>query len=136
MLPSCRLAIAPFVALVLRSHDGKNCPLNARSLEKIGDHDVMSIYTISFPNSESPSLTVSEHQPLAEVLTVQNSPILFGCRTGICGTCLVEVSGNVTPPGEDERELLEILAPGHPQARLACQLDLTGDIAMTPLQSA
>ncbi len=96
----------------------------------------MSIYTVSFPDSKSLPLTVSEHQPLAEVLTVQNSPILFGCRTGICGTCLVEVSGNVPPPDEDERELLEVLAPDHPKARLACQLDLTGDVAMTPLQSA
>lgn len=95
----------------------------------------MSNCIISFPNCECGSLTVDAHQPLAEVLTVQNSPILFGCRTGICGTCLVEVIGEVLPPDEDEQELLEVLAPGNSHARLACQLDLIGDVAIAPLQS-
>lgn len=58
------------------------------------------------------------------MLTAQNSPVLFGCRTGICGTCLVTVTGQVAPPDADEQEMLEVLAPGIPNARLACQIDL------------
>lgn len=87
---------------------------------------------ISFPNSEHDSLRVDPHTPLADELTVQNSPILFGCRTGICGTCLVTVVGNIAPPGVDEQELLDILAPDCPQARLACQIDITQDLEICP----
>ncbi|MEL7510357.1 MAG: 2Fe-2S iron-sulfur cluster-binding protein, partial [Cyanobacteria bacterium J06554_1] len=50
---------------------------------------------ISFPDSEYAPLTLDAHTPLADTFTVQNSPILFGCRTGICGTCLVTVIGDV-----------------------------------------
>ena len=86
--------------------------------------------TVRFPNSKFPSIAVEPHRNLAEVLTVQNSPVLFGCRTGICGTCLVRVEGDIPPPDRDEREMLDILAAELPQARLACQLDLTDDIAL------
>ncbi len=78
---------------------------------------------ISFPGTAFMPLKVNAHCCLAESLTVKNSPILFGCRTGICGTCLVLVQGEVPPPSDQEREVLEVLAPGVPQARLACQLD-------------
>lgn len=74
---------------------------------------------------------------LAEHLTVQNSPLLFGCRTGICGTCVVRVTvlggTGLEPPGEDEAELLAIICPGRSEARLACQLRLTADIDVVPL---
>lgn len=94
------------------------------------------MYTVCFKSRAFPSLSLPSHQPLADVLTVQNSPILFGCRTGICGTCLVEVEGDIPPPDGNERELLDLLAPNHPNARLACQIDVTHDISITPLQLA
>ena len=83
---------------------------------------------ISFPDSDHASLTLESHTPLANTLTVQNSPILFGCRTGICGTCLVTIIGDVPPPDPDEQELVDVLAPNNPKARLACQLDITHDL--------
>lgn len=83
-----------------------------------------SCCTVCFPNTNFPAIALSAHQPLADVLTAQNSPVLFGCRTGICGTCLVTVTGQVAPPDADEQEMLEVLAPGIPNARLACQIDL------------
>ena len=88
---------------------------------------------IRFPETDYQPLTLELHQKLSEHLTVQNSPVLFGCRTGICGTCLVTVTGEISPPHEEEQEILEMLAPGNTQARLACQLDLTSDIEITPL---
>lgn len=88
--------------------------------------------TISFPNSTYPDLSLAAHTPLADQLTVQNSPILFGCRTGICGTCLVVVSGDIPPPTQDEQELLDMLAPTISNARLACQLDITHDLNIFP----
>lgn len=51
--------------------------------------------------------------------------MLFGCRTGVCGTCLCQVTvlkGQLPTPSQDEKELLEIIASDIPDARLACQL--------------
>ncbi|MBX9769372.1 MAG: (2Fe-2S)-binding protein [Bdellovibrionales bacterium] len=69
-------------------------------------------------------------QKLSETLTVENSPILFGCRTGICGTCLVEVEAedmDVVPPRtEAEKEFLATFCEDRPRARLACQMAARG----------
>ena len=83
---------------------------------------------ISFPGSDFVNITLECHQSLSEHLTIQNSPVLFGCRTGICGTCLVEVIGDIPPPEADEQEMLETLAPNNPHARLACQINVTGNV--------
>jgi ferredoxin len=69
---------------------------------------------------------------LSEHLDVGNSPLLFGCRTGICGTCLVRVEGALSPPSDEERELLDMLAPGDRSARLACQLEVECDLRVGP----
>ncbi|AFZ24216.1 ferredoxin [Cylindrospermum stagnale PCC 7417] len=90
--------------------------------------------TISFPATDYPPLTLQPHQNLSEHLTIQNSPVLFGCRTGICGTCLVEVFGEISPPQLDEQEMLETLAPQQPNARLACQLNCTKNIEIRRLE--
>ncbi|MFG6104432.1 2Fe-2S iron-sulfur cluster-binding protein [Leptothoe sp. EHU-05/26/07-4] len=90
---------------------------------------------ISFPDTNHAAVPLAAHTPLADTLTVQNSPILFGCRTGICGTCLVTVTGDVPPPSPEEQELLEVLAPDCPNARLACQLDITHDLKICPYGS-
>ncbi|MEH2175110.1 2Fe-2S iron-sulfur cluster binding domain-containing protein [Nostoc sp.] len=83
---------------------------------------------ISFPGSDFIPINLECHQNLSEHLTIQNSPVLFGCRTGICGTCLVEVIGDIPPPQPDEHEMLETLAANNPHARLACQVNVTGNV--------
>ena len=88
--------------------------------------------TIRFPASGAPPAQLPAGAPLAEHLDAVNSPLLFGCRTGICGTCLVTVEGPAAPPDADEQELLDIFAEGDPSARLACQLICRGDLALTP----
>lgn len=88
---------------------------------------------ITFPQSNYSPVTIPINQPLALHLNPQNSPILFGCRTGICGTCLVSVEGETSPPDSAEQEVLSVLAPDNPRARLACQLDITHDLALIPL---
>jgi ferredoxin len=93
----------------------------------------MSLCTIHFPETAYPDLTLAAHQPLSEHLTIQNSPVLFGCRTGVCGTCLVEVLGDIPPSNPDEQELLDAIAPNHPTARLACQLLLTTNLEIRKL---
>lgn len=88
---------------------------------------------IAFPGTDYPPVALQPHQNLSEHLTIQNSPVLFGCRTGICGTCLVEVVGEIPPPQADEREMLDALAVSNPNARLACQIDLTVNIEIRRL---
>jgi ferredoxin len=74
---------------------------------------------------------VEASQSLTHICDEHPNPILFGCRNAACGTCLIEVvSGieNLLPVTDDERILLDILAPGNPLIRLACQCVVEGDI--------
>ena len=95
-------------------------------------------FSIEFPDTEFPPLVLDKGAKLATELTAVNSPILFGCRSGICGTCLVEATyqdGTFVEPDSDENEALEIFAPGNPKARLACQMRLTGRLSLRKIQS-
>lgn len=72
-------------------------------------------------------------------LGFRNSPVLFGCRTGLCATCLVEVSevrGELAPPDGEESEILEVYAPGNPRARLACRLRAEADMRLRYIGAA
>ena len=90
--------------------------------------------TVSFPRTDYPPITLQHHQSLSEHLTIQNSPVLFGCRTGICGTCLVEVIGDIPAALADEREMLDTVAPNVENARLACQIEITTNVEICRLQ--
>jgi ferredoxin len=93
---------------------------------------------IEFPGTEFKPLVLPRDAKLAMELTAVNSPILFGCRSGICGTCLVEVEhedGAILAPARDELEALEIFAPGNQRARLACQMKLTGNLCLRKIES-
>jgi ferredoxin len=96
-----------------------------------------SEYMVCF-DSGHPPLRLPQGANLSEHLTIENSPVLFGCRTGICGTCRSSVQvlngGQLEPQSEDELNLLGIVCPGHPTARLACQINLTADIKIAPLK--
>ena len=90
-------------------------------------------FKVSFPGTSFAAVELEAHTSLSEKLTVQNSPVLFGCRTGICGTCLVKVEGAIPEPDEDEAEVLEVFAEDEPMARLCCQIDLVADVAVEVL---
>lgn len=75
---------------------------------------------------------VKTESHLSETLDVTNSPILFGCRTGICGTCIVKVHNgneNLNLKTEEESEVLELYT-SEENTRLACMLKPTGDIKL------
>lgn len=100
----------------------------------------MITHRIEFPGTDFPPVELPDLASLPLHLTVQNSPLLFGCRSGLCGTCLIDAepasSASVKAPDSAEREALDIYAPGNPRARLACQLLLSSDVRIRKIDSA
>ena len=98
----------------------------------------MAKYRIEFPETKFAAQEIEETEGLAEKLTIENSPVLFGCRTGICGTCLISIDedslSNCIPADTAEREVLDMIADHEPRARLACQLRILGDLKLRILK--
>lgn len=89
------------------------------------------ICKVEFEDSDKQPVELQEGDNLSEKLTIHNSPILFGCRIGICGTCAVEVvdsDGPLHPRTHDENEFLGTMAPGRDNVRLACQIDINTNL--------
>ena len=91
-------------------------------------------HTVTF---EEQKVEAEQGTLLSEFLDAENSPVLFGCRTGICGTCICKVddvkNGILTPPDNHEIEILEVYSD-EPGTRLACQISLTADLKLTPVE--
>lgn len=86
---------------------------------------------LEFPESGKPAIDLKDGDSLSEKLTIQNSPILFGCRIGICGTCAIEVLETekpLSPRSRDESDFLDNMAPGRDNVRLACQIRVRGNM--------
>ena len=94
----------------------------------------MATHKVSFSVEGHAPVEVPEGQTLSEELDASNSPLLFGCRSGICGTCISQVDTGDVPPDEEEQEIIELHAPDNPKARLACQINLTCDITIRPIE--
>ncbi len=81
---------------------------------------------ISFEAEGFAPLEVPEGAALSDVLDGPHSPVFFGCKSGDCGTCLVDVDPEgfqtLPPPSIEEKALLDVFAQDRPTARLACQL--------------
>lgn len=74
------------------------------------------------------TIDVKEDYPLIDMCEDHDTSILFGCRDGACGACMVKVvegSDFINPPSEDEKEFLETMA-AEPNERLACQCKVKG----------
>ena len=96
----------------------------------------MTTYRVTFPdNPDYDPVELAEDTPLSEAFDASNSPVLFGCRTGICGTCLVEITPDapLPAPEEYEQEVLDIYAEDNPKARLCCQVRLRANCAISIL---
>jgi len=92
-------------------------------------------YTVTCVDSEFAPCQVVEEGVLSEHLHACNSPILFGCRSGLCGVCLVEiVEGKVLEPSSEEQEALAVYAPGNAKARLACQIRVIDNLKIRNLE--
>jgi len=82
------------------------------------------------------TVDVSVGALLPDVCDEQGLSLGFGCREGGCGTCMIEVlegMENLSARNESEDEMLEIMADGNPNARLACQCEVKGDVRFRTL---
>ena len=81
---------------------------------------------------------ISVHVPVGtriiEISEKVGAGLIYGCREGDCGTCLMKVDegwNNLTTPSIVEEKILkENLAGKH--NRLACQAQVLGDVVISP----
>ncbi len=82
--------------------------------------------------TDKKTIDVEINAAIIDVCENEDTSILFGCRDGACGACLVRVvenPNNLSPMQEDERDFLETMA-GRPDERLACQCKVLGDVVL------
>lgn len=78
------------------------------------------------------TIDVKDNYPLIDMCEDYDTSILFGCRDGACGACMVRVKEgkeNLSPMGEEERDFLETMAAEEDE-RLACQCEVKGDVVL------
>lgn len=64
--------------------------------------------------------------PLIKVCYDEDTPVNFGCRIGMCGTCIIKITEgieNVSEKNEDEE-----FFSNESNERLACQCLIKGDV--------
>jgi ferredoxin len=80
------------------------------------------------------SVTVPTGTRVIEVSEKVGSSIVYGCREGDCGTCLMHVEqgwNNLSTPSVlEDKVLRENMAGKH--FRLACQAQVLGDVTVKP----
>ncbi len=80
------------------------------------------------------TVTVPAGVRVIEISEKVGSGIVYGCREGDCGTCLMQVLegwNNLSSPSVLEDKILrELMAGKH--YRLACQAQVLGDVVVKP----
>ena len=82
--------------------------------------------------TDDQTIDVGEGYALIDMCEDHDTSILFGCRDGACGACMVRVlegADNLSPMQEDEQDFLETMA-AEPDERLACQCKVYGDVKL------
>ncbi len=80
------------------------------------------------------TVTVPAGTRVIEISDRVNAGIIYGCREGDCGTCLMKVvegMENLTEPSALETKVLKEHFAGK-DTRLACQAQVLGDVAVRP----
>lgn len=95
----------------------------------------MSEYCITFPNSEFSDVRVPAGTRLSTALDATNSPVLFGCRTGLCGTCAMVVRGELSGVTPEETETLEVTVDDTEGVRLMCLIRVQSDLSIESMES-
>jgi ferredoxin len=82
--------------------------------------------------TDKKKITVEHDAALIDICENHETSILFGCRDGACGACLVRIlenPQNLSPIQESEQDFLETMA-ARPDERLACQCRIFGDVTL------
>ncbi len=69
---------------------------------------------------------------IIDVCENEDTSILFGCRDGACGACMVRVlenPQNLSPISDQEQDFLEAMA-ARDDERLACQCRVLGNVTV------
>lgn len=77
-------------------------------------------------------ISVDSNAAIIDVCENEDTSILFGCRDGACGACLIRVlenPQNLSQMDEQERDFLETMA-ARENERLACQCRVVGDVTI------
>ena len=80
--------------------------------------------------TDEKTIEVVDNYAMIDMCEDHDTSILFGCRDGACGACMIKVidgAENLTPMQDDEKDFLETMA-AEPDERLACQCRVKGDI--------
>ena len=78
--------------------------------------------------TDDKTIEVSEGYPLIDMCEEHDTSILFGCRDGACGACMVRVKSGaqyLSKMQDDEKDFLETMAAEEDE-RLACQCKISG----------
>ena len=82
--------------------------------------------------TDDKTIEVKEGYAMIDMCEDYDTSILFGCRDGACGACMVKVlegADNFSKMEDDERDFLETMA-AEPDERLACQCKVLGDVTI------
>ena len=82
--------------------------------------------------NDGTSIDAPDKELLIDCDDIFDTPIIFGCRSGVCATCIVRIlegEENLPPKSDEEIDILSTFK-GKEDCRLACQLHLTGDVKM------
>ena len=77
-------------------------------------------------------IDVPNNYALIDMCEDHDTSILFGCRDGACGACMIRIkegAENISPMEDHERDFLETMA-AEASERLACQCKVRGDIVI------
>lgn len=82
--------------------------------------------------TDKKTIDVPQGYAMIDMCEDHDTSILFGCRDGACGACMVRVlegADHLSPMKDDERDFLETMA-AEPNERLACQCKVLGDVTL------
>ena len=82
--------------------------------------------------TDNMTVDIEKGHALIDMCEDHDTSILFGCRDGACGACMIRVkkgAEHISEMEEDERDFLETMA-AEPDERLACQCKVHGDIVV------
>ena len=82
--------------------------------------------------TDNMTLDVKKGYALIDMCEDHDTSILFGCRDGACGACMVRVkegAENLSKMEESEQDFLETMA-AEDDERLACQCKVYGDVKL------